>query len=171
MLGGIVFQLIAIVVYMTLGAHFYYRYKSDKPVRKDENATPRGELTGRLHVLVVALALSTAFLFVRYASLLMLMLCFAHCDGVVLYSAIYRTVELSDGWRGKVMATQWLFNFFDAAMVLLAVYSVLIAHPGWLLQSRHKASDVAGMERHTWSGFTKEGKHSRTSSYETGMTA
>ena len=69
------------------------------------------------------------------------------------------------------MATQWLFNFFDAAMVLLAVYTMLIAHPGWLLQSRHQAGDVAGTGRHAWSGFAKEGKHSRTSSYETGMTA
>jgi hypothetical protein len=83
MLGGIVFQLVAIVVYMTLGAHFYYCYKSDKPMRKDEKATPRGELTGRLHVLAVALALSTMFLFVRYVFLLLVILCFAHCDGVV----------------------------------------------------------------------------------------
>jgi hypothetical protein len=90
---------------------------------------------------------------------------------MVLYSAIYRTVELSDGWTGKVMATQWLFNFFDAAMVLLAVYTVLIAHPGWLLQSKHQASGVVGTERHAWSSYTKEGLHSRTSSYETGMTA
>jgi hypothetical protein len=68
MLGGIVFQLVAIVVYMALGTHFYYRYRNDKPMRRDEKATPRGELTYRLHALVVALALSTSFLFVRYVS-------------------------------------------------------------------------------------------------------
>ena len=66
MLAGIVFQLVAIVVYMTLGIHFYYRYRNDKPMRKDENATPRGELTCRLDALVFALGLSTLFLFVRY---------------------------------------------------------------------------------------------------------
>jgi hypothetical protein len=47
--------------------------------------------------------------------------------------AIYRTIELSDGWNGEVMSTQWLFDVFDASMVVLSVYTILILHPGWLL--------------------------------------
>jgi hypothetical protein len=29
-----------------------------------------------------------------------------------------------------------LFNFWDAAMVLLAIWTVLVAHPGWLLKTQ-----------------------------------
>jgi hypothetical protein len=67
--------------------------------------------------------------------------------------AIYRTVELADGWNGKIISTQILFSTFlsrlfvnrahgkrffflvvlDGAMITLAMYTMNIAHPGLLL--------------------------------------
>jgi hypothetical protein len=65
MLGGIVFQLVAIAVYMALMAHFYWSYRNNKSARSSLNATPRGELTPRLANLLGGLAMSTGYLFVR----------------------------------------------------------------------------------------------------------
>jgi hypothetical protein len=65
MLGGIVFQLVAIIVYIASMAHFYWSYHKDRPVRSSLTATPRGELTPRLAALLGGLALSTGFLFIR----------------------------------------------------------------------------------------------------------
>lgn len=75
---------------------------------------------------------------------------------VVACSAIYRLIELSDGWNGKVISTQWLFSkwplyfiarsficmiltyssstdVFDGAMVVLAMITLAVLHPGYLL--------------------------------------
>jgi hypothetical protein len=66
------------------------------------------------------------------------------------------------------MATQWLFNLFDATMVLLAVYTILIAHPGWLLQpKRNDVFGTSGPKLPPMGRAWAEGKPSRVSSYET----
>ena len=70
---------------------------------------------------------------------------------------MYRTIELSNGWNGRIISTQVLFSTYldlvfnttvltahaltyldvlDGAMVTLAIYTVNIAHPGWLLGSK-----------------------------------
>ncbi|KAG7442279.1 uncharacterized protein BT62DRAFT_1079400 [Guyanagaster necrorhizus] len=46
---------------------------------------------------------------------------------------IYRTIELEDGWNGKIIHTQVYFNGFDGAMVILAIYTLNFAHPGRLI--------------------------------------
>jgi hypothetical protein len=73
MLGGIVFQLVAITVYVCLAAEFIVRYTADRPVpsRRDTSAI-RGVLTPRRKLLLTALALNTLCLLVRYAGLSLL---------------------------------------------------------------------------------------------------
>ena len=69
----------------------------------------------------------------------------------MLFSAIYRTAELADGWHGKIISDQVLFStllflimewrisdflftdVLDGAMVILAMYTMNIAHPEFLL--------------------------------------
>ena len=68
---------------------------------------------------------------------------------------MYRTIELADGWNGKIISTQVLFSAFpsklfvntvlmesnsfffadvlDGAMITLAMYTMNFAHPGLLL--------------------------------------
>ncbi|KAF8919307.1 hypothetical protein CPB85DRAFT_1529784 [Mucidula mucida] len=44
--------------------------------------------------------------------------------------ANYRTIELSDGWNGRIINTEVYFNVLDSAIVVLAMYTLNFAHPG-----------------------------------------
>ena len=48
-------------------------------------------------------------------------------------SAIYRTIELVDGFRGSIIQTQVYFNVFDGAMIVLAMFTLNVFHPSHLL--------------------------------------
>ncbi|KAI0669853.1 RTA1 like protein [Trametes maxima] len=48
---------------------------------------------------------------------------------------VYRTVELADGWDGKVIHTQSLFIAFDGVMVFLTMLIMNIFHPGRFLST------------------------------------
>ncbi|KAI9433917.1 RTA1-domain-containing protein [Lactarius indigo] len=51
-----------------------------------------------------------------------------------LIRSVYRTIELSGGWSGKIISTQWLFNAFDGNMIVLATFTLNFLHPGVLLR-------------------------------------
>ncbi|KAH8980851.1 hypothetical protein EDB86DRAFT_508972 [Lactarius hatsudake] len=53
---------------------------------------------------------------------------------LLLIRSIYRTIELSDGWTGTIISTQWLFNAFDGSMIVLATFTLNFLHPGVLLR-------------------------------------
>ncbi|KDR83263.1 hypothetical protein GALMADRAFT_239130 [Galerina marginata CBS 339.88] len=122
MLGGIVFQLMTITIYAICATEFFIRYFKNWPLPR-AGATPptdgkeyrlpdAGCISGKITFMSVALLFSTMCLFVR---------------------AIYRTIELSNGWNGRIISTQVLFNVLDGAMVTLAIYTLNFAHPGLLL--------------------------------------
>jgi len=120
--GGIIIQLVAIVFYTALAAEFLWRYSSDKPLRSqpaaiEEGQEPKDTSSNRLHsnmkLQIYGLLLSTFFLFIR---------------------AIYRTIELNDGWKGKIISTERYFNILDGSMVVLAMYTMNFLHPTWLLR-------------------------------------
>lgn len=71
MLGGIAFQLFAIVIYVICELEFFWRYVKDRPfVRKEaKGETRRGVLTGKIQVMICVLFFSTVCLFIRYADL------------------------------------------------------------------------------------------------------
>ena len=75
------------------------------------------------------------------------------------HRSVYRLVELSDGWNGRIIETQWLFGMlsirselaaswakraridvFDGTMIALAMFTLNIFHPGWLLVPEEKAA-------------------------------
>lgn len=121
MLGGICFQLLTITIYAVCAIEFYIRHSKKWPIhqaavtqRGDKEQDPQqGELmSGKITLMSVALLFSTTCLFIR---------------------AIYRTIELSNGWNGRIISTQVLFNVLDGAMIVLTVYTMNIAHPGLLL--------------------------------------
>ncbi|KAK7461512.1 envelope glycoprotein [Stygiomarasmius scandens] len=116
MLTGIIFQLIIITCFSVLAYEFMKRHTQDRPIRStaDPDETSRGHFEGRLQTLVYALAANTAFLYIR---------------------AIYRTVELADGFQGKIITTEWLFIVFDALLVLLAMLTFNVFHVGRLMES------------------------------------
>ncbi|KAF8172545.1 RTA1 like protein-domain-containing protein [Mycena galopus ATCC 62051] len=123
MLGGIAFQLAAITAYVCLAGEFIVRYTIDRPVSTRHNPSLHGVITPRLQLLVAALGFNTFFLVIR---------------------AIYRTIELNNGFSGSIISTQWYFNVFDGAMVSLAILIVNFAHPGMLLKG---ADDLGDKEK------------------------
>ncbi|KAF7342311.1 hypothetical protein MVEN_01819500 [Mycena venus] len=117
MLAGIVFQFVAIITYSTLAADFLSRYHKDLPVRGGSVAD-RGTMDTKLKTMIAALAFSTLVLFIR---------------------SIYRIIELATGWHGRIIETEVYFNVLDGGMVILAIWTINLAHPGRLLGSRRDA--------------------------------
>ncbi|KAJ6550214.1 RTA1 like protein-domain-containing protein [Mycena capillaripes] len=113
MLGGIAFQFVVIVVFSTLALDFTQRYLRDRPVRVATDASSRGLLTPRLQLMLAALAFSTTTLFIR---------------------SVYRIIELTGGWTGRIIHTEVYFNVLDGGMVVLALFTLNFAHPGLLLR-------------------------------------
>ncbi|KAJ7323861.1 RTA1-domain-containing protein [Mycena albidolilacea] len=116
MLAGIVFQFAAIITYSALAADFLRRYHVDRPVRG--GSADRGTMDTKLKAMIAALAFSTLVLFIR---------------------SIYRIIELSTGWHGRIIETEVYFNVLDGGMVILAIFTMNFAHPGRLLGSRRDA--------------------------------
>ncbi|KAG5645828.1 hypothetical protein DXG03_005169 [Asterophora parasitica] len=121
MLGGIVFQLVTISVYACLAIEFLARYLKDKPFtsRHDYSEFLKRAMTPKTKIMTAALCFSTICLFIR---------------------AVYRTIELADGWNGRIISTQLYFNVLDGAMVVLAIYTMNIVHPGIYLPSDDETS-------------------------------
>jgi len=120
MLGGIVFQLCAFLMFTSCATEFFIRYFHDAPLEgndglleKNETITKREPLTRKLKLMLIAVVFNSTCLFIR---------------------AIYRTIELSGGWHGRVISTQVYFNVLDGGMVTLAIITMNLAHPGFLLR-------------------------------------
>jgi len=114
MLGGIVFQMLAITIYMVLAVEFVYRYLTDKPFQRPHNDPPTGNyfLDKNMKAMLFGSAFSSLALYVR---------------------SVYRTIELIDGWEGRIITTEIYFNAMDGAMILLAMFCLNFFHPGRLL--------------------------------------
>ncbi|KAJ7108011.1 RTA1-domain-containing protein [Mycena crocata] len=115
MLGGIIFQLVAIIAYASCAYDFLRHYNANHPIREKHLAAQVARpMDPFVKLQIYALSFSTSVLFIR---------------------SIYRVIELATGWHGKVIETEIYFNIFDGAMVVLAIYTINIAHPGLLLGS------------------------------------
>jgi len=114
MLGGIIFQMIAITIYMILAIEFIYRYSTDKPFKRANNEPPSGNY-------FVDKKMKTMFFGIAFSSL------------AIYVRSVYRTIELTDGWSGRIITTELYFNVMDGAMILLAMFCLNFFHPGRLL--------------------------------------
>jgi hypothetical protein len=117
MLGGIVFQMACITIYVFLAAEFFLRFIHDKPLgglaSSHKGEVPTVLLDKPMQIMIGGLIFNTTCLFIR---------------------AVYRTIELSDGWHGRIISTQLYFNVLDGAMVTLAIFTLNFTHPGFLLR-------------------------------------
>ncbi|KAJ6458326.1 RTA1-domain-containing protein [Mycena vitilis] len=130
MLGGIGFQFAVIIIFSVIALDFTWRYIRDKPLRASSSA--RGVFTRRLRIMLGALAFSTIVLVIRR----------------VQHLSIYRVIELTGGWDGPVIRTEVYFNIFDGGMVVLAMLTLNLAHPGLMLRSpaKEQAMKLQSME-------------------------
>lgn len=60
----------------------------------------------------------------------------------VFIRSIYRTIKLANGWTGQIMTNQAYFNVLDGAPILLAMFTLNIFHPGWLLREENRADSL-----------------------------
>lgn len=67
MLGGIVFQMIAITIYMALAIEFVYRFWNNKPFEGREDVTSAGRhtLDRKMKLILVGATLSSLMIYVR----------------------------------------------------------------------------------------------------------
>ncbi|EGO01240.1 hypothetical protein SERLA73DRAFT_179372 [Serpula lacrymans var. lacrymans S7.3] len=132
MLVGIVIQMIAISIFVLCASEFLIRYANDKPLRapadeEEKVSSLSNGMNPRMKLLIYAIAFNTTCLFIR---------------------AVYRTIELTDGWNGRIISTQVYFNVLDAGMVTLAIFTLNFFHPGYLLVTPPKTlyGHIAGSE-------------------------
>ena len=68
MLGGIIFQMVAITLYMALAIEFLVRYLNDKPFHRDNNLPPTGNyyLDKNMKMMLIGIATSSILIYIRY---------------------------------------------------------------------------------------------------------
>lgn len=68
MLGGIIFQMIAVTFYMILAVEFIVRYVNDKPFQRANNQPPTGNyfLDKNMKTMLSGLAISSVLIYIRY---------------------------------------------------------------------------------------------------------
>ncbi|KDQ63571.1 hypothetical protein JAAARDRAFT_29591 [Jaapia argillacea MUCL 33604] len=146
MLGGIVFQMAAITVYVACAAEFFWCFYHDKPVR-DTGTT----VTSPVYVNEVESGsqnkLSRAMAIDKNTRLMILGLAFSTVT--IFIRSVYRTVELTDGWNGRIISTQVYFNVLDGGMITLAIYTLNLFHPGRLLTPLPSDSGTQTPEKQT----------------------
>ncbi|KAF8578253.1 RTA1-domain-containing protein [Ramaria rubella] len=132
MLGGIFLQLVGIILYSLLATEFLLRFhlqkpfKSSRPAEKNDTSSADDEKAEELN------ALETPGVLTSKMSLLILGLGFATL--FVLMRTVYRTIELIDGWTGRIITTEKYFNILDGAPIVLAMITLNALHPVVLLR-------------------------------------
>jgi len=130
-LGGIILQFVALLFFTFTAGEFLLRFAFDHPIRRAQEGganNTRGVADRNVRLMILGLSTMTTFLLTR---------------------SIYRTVELSDGWNGVIISTQWLFDSFDGAMIVLATFTLNILHPGVLLRGYDRVEVETSAEKFT----------------------
>jgi hypothetical protein len=129
MLAGIAFQLAAIVVYVALASEFFVRWALDQPLRyvpaedvrvkvaEAESGFSRSSTTSHVsqvsHTTLAGEATPTKATknnegLNRRAKIMIAGLTFSTI--CILIRSVYRVVELSEGWNGKIITTQRYYS-------------------------------------------------------------
>jgi len=131
MVGGIIFQMFAITLYVITAAEFLTRYLLDKPIRapavtddnKESSITlgQRPAMPPHIKQMLVGMIIATVFLYIR---------------------CIYRTIELLGGWGGPIIQNQTLFDTLDGMPIIVCLVTLNIFNPGRLLFRRTREGEA-----------------------------
>ncbi|EKM61078.1 uncharacterized protein PHACADRAFT_83812, partial [Phanerochaete carnosa HHB-10118-sp] len=146
MLAGICVQLVAITVYMALAIEFIIRFLYERPIRK---------------VRAIQTTTSSAHFLDRNAKLMLFGLFFSSLT--IFIRSVYRTIELSDGWDGRIISTQRYFDWLDGGMITLATYTTNLLHPGFLLGKGNTWKNEREVREHARDVETPMGSEGRPS--------
>lgn len=64
------------------------------------------------------------------------------CDAAIVIRAIYRVIELAQGWDGYLITTEPWFYCFDTAPMFICMGIWVIGHPGITLGRELARSDL-----------------------------
>ncbi|CAF0880546.1 unnamed protein product [Didymodactylos carnosus] len=125
MVGGIVFQMASMALYVLFGLEFAWRATKKRPFKKriatDTPAFDRAPLSlGKYKGLIFAMFLSTLMIFIR---------------------SIYRTIELLQGWTGYVITHEPFFDCLDGVPMIIAIAIFTFFHP---MRYFTKADTISG---------------------------
>ena len=138
----------ALLFFSFIAAEFLLRFAYDRPIRHSNEGgviNYRGVVDRNIGSMILGLSIITSVLLIR---------------------SVYRTIELSEGWTGAIVSTQWLFSAsmlnnllplqsanhclfintdaFDGAMIVLATFTLNFLHPGRLLRGYdNEAEDIS----------------------------
>ncbi|KAK6833122.1 hypothetical protein PG987_007816 [Apiospora arundinis] len=113
-LVGLSLQVVLMVAFMVVFLDYLVRYLRS-PLYSSQAAT--GGLGIRLRLF---------FGFISSAFLLILVRC------------AYRLAELHEGYRGEMIRDEALFIGLEGVMVILAVYFLMVSHPGFVFQKKYE---------------------------------
>ncbi|EJD05484.1 RTA1-domain-containing protein [Fomitiporia mediterranea MF3/22] len=116
MLIGIVLQMVAITFFVLLASEFFIRYYTRRPIRLRSYLAvdpSNRRIDRKMQLMIMGLGFTTVCIFIR---------------------TVYRTIELINGFTGRIIRTQIYFNVLDGAMIILASYTLNFLHPGYLLR-------------------------------------
>ncbi|KAG8954528.1 hypothetical protein FRC03_011468 [Tulasnella sp. 419] len=132
MVGGIIVQMAAITIYALLAIEYFIRVYRNRPLRarsqtdvtegasvEKDQYSAMANVTPKIRLMIIGLAISTVFIYVR---------------------SVYRTIELLDGWNGSIISNQLLFNLLDGMPIVVAMVSLNVFHPGFLLPRPHSGN-------------------------------
>jgi hypothetical protein len=54
-------------------------------------------------------------------------------DALIIVRAVYRVIELAQGWRGHLITTEYYFYCLDTAPMILCMAVWILGHPGLTL--------------------------------------
>ncbi|RAH66143.1 RTA1 domain-containing protein [Aspergillus aculeatinus CBS 121060] len=128
MVGGIIFQLVCITLFVGLATDFVLRLSKQQP---KPHATIRS---------------NTPLLFLGGATVFSLLL--------IYIRSVYRTIELLHGWTSATMRNEKLLIGLDGAMMVPAVWVYNLLHPAYLLPKIRQNADCVDAAQ----GFQMEGR-------------
>ncbi|KAK9490407.1 RTA1 like protein-domain-containing protein [Lipomyces doorenjongii] len=121
MLAGLIFQVVATLLFMTACAEFAWRVHQAGLDECDPNHV--GLTNSRLfHVFLWGLAAAISCIFTR---------------------SVYRVAELSQGFHGSLANQEVTFMILEGAMIFIAAGSQTLLHPGYCFQGSWDAADFS----------------------------
>ncbi|KAG5664748.1 hypothetical protein KAF25_008482 [Fusarium avenaceum] len=125
MIAGLVFQVITIIGFIACSIDFAIRTMRRKCELGDAAFDQRLEVSKvrnspRFKAFLGALSLST------------------FC---ILWRSVFRVAELSRGWRGPIMANQYMFVGFEGILIVVAVAVLNVFHPALCMKELLELND------------------------------
>lgn len=122
LVAGLAFQTFTTAIFVGLTLEYFFRvWKLNRVHPEQVRMMTQSKIPFVVFVVFLSLAIVTIFI-----------------------RTVYRVAELSGGWSGKLYTTQRLFITLEGVMVLIAVYSLHLGHPGNLFRGKRRT--VGGVD-------------------------